>query len=261
MTQVSKVGGPKRKTSILTLALFAAALHTFAWGLVSCSSDDRKADNPEGAFQLAQEFEKDERFEESLRRYNEVKNKFPYSKYASMAELAVADVYFKQESFAEAQVAYQNFKELHPKHPQVDYVTFRLAMSYYSQLPGTIDRDLTLATNAILVFDEVIHQYPNSKYLQEAKDKKNECTKKLAEKEEYIADFYFKKEIYDSALARYESLLRTYPGLGFDAKALGRASIAAKRSGDLDRAKKHFARLKQKFPGSPEVDEAAKEVK
>ena len=228
--------------------------------LIACTTDEKKSDTPEGAYALAQEYEKDDRFEEAIRRYNEVKNKFPYSKYATMAELAVADTYYKQESFPEAQVAYQNFKELHPKHPQVDYVTYKLAMSYFEQLPGTVDRDLTLSNSAILYFDEVLHQYPNSTHLQEAKDKRAECLKKLAGKEEYIADFYFKKEMYDSALNRYEGLVRTYPGLGLDAKALSRAAICAQRSGDLERAKRDLSLLKQKFPGSTELEAASKEV-
>lgn len=236
-------------------------LHLAAWGLVSCSSDEKKADSAEGAYSMAQEYEKDDRFEEAIRRYNEVKNKFPYSKYATMAELSVADVYYKQESYPEAQVAYQNFKELHPKHPQIDYVTYKVAMSFFEQLPGTIDRDLTLASSAILYFDEVISQYPNSTYLQEARDKRADAQKRLAQKEEYIADFYFKKELYESALTRYENLYRTYPGLGFEAKALSRASIAAHRSGDLERAKRYLSVLKQKFPDSSELGDAAKEMR
>jgi len=231
-------------------------MHAAAFGLSACSTDEKKADTAEGSYQLAQEYEKDERFEEAIRRYNEVKNKFPYSKYAALAELSIADTYYKQESYPEAQVAYQTFKELHPKHAQIDYVTFRLAMSYFEQLPGTVDRDLTLAKNAIQYFDEVINQYPNSEHLQEAKDKKIDCLKRLAGKEEYIADFYFKKEIYESALNRYENLYRVYPGLGFDAKALSRAAIAAQRSGDLERAKRHLANLRQKFPGTPELQAA-----
>ncbi|MFN7729025.1 MAG: outer membrane protein assembly factor BamD [Bdellovibrio sp.] len=249
-----------RTSSLKSSLIFGLFLHFAAWGLVSCSTDDVKSDSAEQAFKLAQEYDKEERYEESLRRYNEVKNKFPYSKFATMAKLAIADVYFKQEAYAEAGVAYQNFKEMHPKHAQVDYVTYRLAMAYYEQLPGTIDRDLTLASSAIMAFDEVINQYPNSSYLQEAKDKKTEALKKLAAKEEYIADFYFKKELYESALARYEGLYRTYPNLGFDAKALSRAAISAQRSGDLERAKKLLAVLKQKFPGSSELSDASDEV-
>ena len=261
MLRVTSLGALKRSTSIKSLVIMGFFLHLAAWGLVSCSSDDKKSDTAEGAFALAQDYEKDERYEEAIRRYQEVKNKFPYSKYATMSELAVADAHFKQEAFAEAQVSYQSFKELHPKHPQIDYVTYRLAMSYYEQLPGTVDRDLTLANNAVTYFDEVIRQYPNSTYVNESKEKKVDCLKRLGGKEEYIADFYFKKELYESALARYESLYRNYPDLGFEAKALSRAALCAQRTGDLERAKRYVSSLKQKFPHASELREVEKEVR
>ena len=228
--------------------------------LSGCSSDDKKSDVPEKAFQIAQEYEKDERFEEAIKRYQEVKNKFPYSKFATMSELAIADVSYKQESFPEAQVAYQAFKDLHPKHPQIDYVTFRLAMSFFSQLPSTVDRDLTLANSAILYFDEVTSQYPNSEHAKEAKEKRESTQKMLAGKEDYIANFYFIREKYDSALSRYEGLLRKFPGLGFDAQALSRAAISASKNGEPDKARKYLQELKSKFPKSAELASAQKGV-
>ncbi|GIL18805.1 MAG: hypothetical protein BroJett040_25560 [Oligoflexia bacterium] len=240
----------------ITWSLLAAA---FLFS--GCSSADKKADTAEGAYSIAQEYDKDERYEEALRRYQDVKNKYPYSKYATMSELAVADVYFKQESFAESQVAYQSFKDLHPKHPQIDYVTYRLAMSYYNQLPSTIDRDLTLATSAILFFDEVIRQFPTSQHVSESKEKKESALKMLAEKEQYIAEFYYKREKYDSALNRFDGLLRKYSGLGLDANALSKAAISSAKIGDMDRARKYLNELNSRFPGSSEANNAAKEVK
>ncbi len=117
---------------------------------------DRKSDTPEGAYAIAEEFDKDERYEEAIRRYTEVKNKFPYSNFATKAELAIADVYYKQESYPEAQVSYQAFRELHPKSPQADYVVYRIGLSYFQQLPTTLDRDLTVAREAISNFDDLI---------------------------------------------------------------------------------------------------------
>lgn len=230
-------------------------------GLIGCSSSDKKADTAEGAFQLAQEYDNDERYEEAIKRYQEVKNKFPYSKYATMAELAVADAYFKQETYAEAQVAYQSFKDLHPKHAKIDYVTYRLALSFFNQLPETIDRDLTLAQSTILYFDEVISQFPNSEYVKEAKEKKEATIKMLAEKEQYIAEFYFIREKYDSALTRYEGLLRKYPGFGFDAKALSRAAISAAKVGEPEKSRRYLAELARKFPASAELEAAQEELR
>lgn len=229
--------------------------------LSGCSSAEKKADTPEGAYAIAQEYDKDERYEEAIKRYQEVKNKFPYSKYATMSELAIADTYFKQESYPEAQVAYQTFKDLHPKHPQIDYVTYRLALSFYNQLPSTIDRDLSLAQSTMTYFDEVLTRYPNSEYAKDAREKKDATVKMLAAKEDYIGEFYFIREKCDSALPRYEALLKKYPGLGFDAKALARAAICAHKVGEPDKAKRYLAELEKKFPGSDELESAKKETR
>lgn len=250
-----------RVKSVLS-AIFALIVSlVMSLAIVGCSSDEKKSDTAEGAFALAQEFDKSERYDEAIRRYQEVKNKFPYSKFATEAELAMADAYYKQETYPEAQVSYQTFKELHPKHAQIDYVTFRLAMSFFNQLPDTIDRDLTLTQSAMLYFDEVVARYPNSTHVKESQEKKQECLKKLAGKEEYIADFYFIRSKYDSALNRYESLLKVYPNLGFDARALSRAAISAARLGELDRAKSLIQKLRTQFPGSSELASAEKEIR
>lgn len=227
----------------------------------ACSTVERNADTPDGAFAIAEEFDKSERYEEAIRRYTEVKNKFPYSNFATKAELALADVYYKQESYAEAQVAYQMFKDLHPTSPQADYVQFRLGMSYFNQLPSSIDRDLSLANDAILNLTDLIKKFPNSQYQGEAKEKRSAVIKMLAEKEEYIADFYYKREIYDSALGRYEGLYNNYKGLGFEAKAMSRIVISAKKIGDDPKAKKYLALLEKNFPDSSELKDAKKEMK
>jgi outer membrane protein assembly factor BamD len=247
-----------RATSLILIGFFTISGSLFLSG---CGSDEKKADTAESSYELAQQYDKDERYEESIRRYQEIKNKYPYSKYAVLSELAIADANFKQESYPEAQVAYQNFKDLHPKHPQIDYVTFRLALSYYNQLPPTSDRDLSLASNTILNFDEVLHQYPNSEYVKEAQEKKLAVLKLLAEKEIYIADFYFKKGQWDSARLRYEGEIKKYPGQEFEARALSRAVICAARASEMDRAHELLARLRSQFPGSSELKAAEGEVK
>lgn len=226
----------------------------------SCSSTDQKADTAEKAFAQAQEFDKAERYEESLKRYQEVRSKFPYSRFASESALAIADVYFKQESFAEAQLAYQNFRDLHPKHPRLYYVIFRIGLSYFNQVPSTIDRDLTLAPSAISVFEEFLQLFPNSELAPQAIEKKNAATKMLAEKEIYIADFYFKLKYWESALGRYESVLSRHKGQGFEEKALSRAAVAAHRAGDLDKFKKYKREIESSMPNSEGLNFVNKEV-
>lgn len=226
---------------------------------LGCASLDQDPTTPEAAFALAEEFEKSERYDESIRRYNQVKNKYPYSAYATRAELAVADIYYKQESFAEAQISYQLFKELHPNF-KPDYVQFKIGMSYFEQLPSTIDRDLSLANDAIFHLSDLLKKYPNSEHAEAARENRKKAITMLAEKEEYIADFYYKRHIYMSALGRYENLVSTFAGLGFDEKALSRAARCAIKLDDKPKAKKYHDLLAKQFPGSSELKSLAKEL-
>jgi outer membrane protein assembly factor BamD len=135
------------------------------------SYDQHDTSKASGAFGLAKQLEDDERYEEALAQYRDLKNRFPYSQYAVSAELQIAEIQFKKEAFIEAQGAYQLFKELHPKHPRIDYVTFKIGESIFMQLPSTIDRDLSVAPAAIREFNILLRDYPNSQYRESAKEK------------------------------------------------------------------------------------------
>jgi outer membrane protein assembly factor BamD len=229
--------------------------------LVGCSSTpDIDTSTPEGAYKLAEKYENDERFEEAIAQYSQVKNKHPYSKLATESELRIAEIHFKREEYVEAQASYQTFKEMHPTHPQIDYVTFRLGLSFYNQLPSTIDRDLSVAERAILYFDEVIQSYPNSTHVAEAKDYKTKALKMLAEKEAYIGHFYFIRDHFESALGRYEGLLDKYPGLGFDAEALYGAAVSAYKIKELNKAKNYYRKLISDYKDSAEAAKARGEL-
>ncbi|MCC2679378.1 MAG: competence protein ComL [Pseudobdellovibrio sp.] len=226
--------------------------------LQSCSTVDKDPSTAEEAFKIAQDYEKADRYQVAIQRYTDVKNKFPYSSLATEAELAIADVHYKSEDYSDAQISYQNFRELHPKHPKSDYVVFRTGLSYFQQLPETIDRDLTLATDAIYNFNELLKKYPESSYKAEAEEYRKKAYSMLTEKELYIADFYLKEKIYDSALLRYESALNKYSGFDYDSRILKGAIEASKELKNSEKEKQYTEMLLAKFPDSPEAQEIRK---
>lgn len=250
------------KRSSPVRALIALSL-LVSFAIAGCSSAEKiDSSTPEGAFKLAEQYEKDERFEEAVAKYSDVKNKHPYSRYAILAELKIADVQFVRESYIEAQYAYQTFKDLHPKHPQMDYVTYRLGLSFFNQLPSTTDRDLSLADKAILYFDEVLASYSKSQYAKEAAEKKTEALKMLADKELYIANFYVMKKQYGSALGRFETILRNYANVGeYAQKALYGAALSAEKTGDRDKLQRFVKSLLAQFPDSAEASKAKSEFR
>lgn len=237
--------------------LFFSVFSIFA---ASCSSSDKLPDDPAALYQEAQKYENDERYEEALRRYEDLKNRFPYSNYATQARLSIADCYYKQETYAEAQLSYQTFRELHPRHPRTDYVIFKTGMSYFQQLPSSIDRDISLANDAISSFDELQSKFPGSDHINEARENREKALRMLAEKEKYIADFYYIRNKWEPAFARYVALYEKFKGVAFEPIALSRAAICADKIGAVEERERYFTLLQDEHPQSSELVEAKREL-
>jgi outer membrane protein assembly factor BamD len=237
----------------LTVALFTLFL-------VSCVTEPKvNLNTPEGLFKLGDFYQKQERYEEAINQYKTLSNKHPYSKLSIEAELRVADCHFKKEDFLEAYSAYKTFKELHPKHPMMDYVTYYAAESLREELPSTVDRDLTSASQAINYYEEITALYPTSKFAADSKEKRFKLIQMLADKELYIADFYFKQEKYLGALTRYELFLQSFPLNQKVPYGLLRAALSAKYAKLPERAAAHVQKLISEHPQSSEASTAKKE--
>lgn len=175
---------------------------------ISCSSK-----KPEGKtaaevlYKEAKELMDAKRYLLATEKLNTIKSQYPYSFYATHAELMQADVLFLQENFVESAAAYILFRDLHPKHEKIIYVIWMTAESYFNQIPSTFDRDLTPAMEAIKYYTEIIEKYSSSEYKQNAIDKRNQCNQMLNSKEKYIADFYFKTKTYEAAKFHYKKII------------------------------------------------------
>lgn len=186
----------------LALALLVSMI------LLGCASDKPTGKTEaEVLYKEAKQLMDEERFILATEKINQLKNQYPYSYYSTPAELMLADILFKQENYVESAAAYLLFRDFHPKHEKIPYVILQIAESYYLQLPDTDDRDLEPGVEAIKYYNEIITRYPNSKEIKRAKKKIKECRQRLNNKEKYVADFYFKTEVYDAAKWRYLDML------------------------------------------------------
>ena len=93
-----------------------------------------------------------------------------------------------------------------------------------------------------------------------AQKKKNEALRMLADKEHYVAHFYFIREFYESALGRYEDLIKKYPDSGLLKKAYYGATVSAYRAKEFDKARLYFQKLAKAFPKADETKEARSEL-
>lgn len=182
---------------------------------------DRKADD-----KTAQELVNDgmesfnrQRYRNAIESFTKLKDWYPFSKYAILAELKIADSHFYLGEYEAAISAYESFENLHPRNEATPYVVFQRGLCHVEQLE-TVDRDQTSAKKAIDIFTRLKKTFPNSEYTAQADHYIRLSLKNLAGHEFYVAQFYFKSKHYKAALVRFRTVVTNYPDVGLTEKAL-----------------------------------------
>ena len=158
-------------------------------------------------------------YRKAIESFEKLKDWYPFSKYAILAELKIADAHFKLEEYEDSIFAYEAFESLHPRNEAVPYVIYQIGLCYFNQI-DTIDRDQTTAKKALDTFRRLKKQFPNSPYTRNTGSRIKKCLKSLAGHEFYVGLFYFKSKHYNAALSRFKSVLSNYPDVGVHKKAL-----------------------------------------
>ena len=173
--------------------------------------------SPETIYEKGVEYYRNEKYRDAIPLFQRVKEEYPLSKYALLAELGIADSYFSEDQFIEAETAYSEFTSLHPTNPNLPYVIYQLGMCHYKQLM-LIDRDQSETIKAKKEFERLTSQFPSSKFSALSERKIRDCRQRLAEHEFYVGHFYFKSKHYKAAIKRFEIVAKDYPNLGLDYK-------------------------------------------
>ncbi len=192
--------------------------------LSGCSIFEESSQMNKTAQQLAAEGASafmNEDYKEAVKAYTDLKDWYPFSKYAILAELKIADAHFKLEEYDEAVVAYESFEKMHPRNEAVPYVINQIGMAWYKQI-DTVDRDSGPAKNAMASFLRLLKQFPDSEFAEEAVAYTEACIDNIAGHELYVANFYNKTKKYLAALKRYEYIVEFYPGTEQSEIAMGK---------------------------------------
>ncbi|MGM0555893.1 MAG: outer membrane protein assembly factor BamD [Myxococcota bacterium] len=257
----------RRVLHILLLLIVTCSASACAGAKQQQEKPETYAEVVEQRFQSAEADFEDGRYLDAIRKFNTISNKFPYSRYAALAELRVADAHFEQEQYATAVEQYRNFIQLHPNHEKRTYAHFKVALAFYELMPDdwffappAYERDLAKTKDAARELRFFVKNYPDSKYSERAEKLLAQARRRLADHEFYVAKFYMKRENYEASSMRLTYLLKNYSGLGLDAPALLLLAKAYLNLGDLDRATDALADLITVHPESEYAEQAREYV-
>jgi outer membrane protein assembly factor BamD len=190
----------------------------------------------------------------ALQVFNHLRNFHRDDPVSLRAELAVADVYFRQREFEQARLAYEDFARLHPRSEQMDYVVYRTGLSIYKRSPKTAQRDQTPTWQAINTWTGFGTRFPDSEHREEVSVLLQRSRDRIAAKELSIARFYQREGKWLAVRRRAETVLETQPESTHVPEALMLAGIAYYEFGRIDEARETRERLASAFPESSELD-------
>ncbi len=200
---------------------------------------------------------KRENWLEAIKLFQYTRSKFGFSKWATLAELGMADAHYGQEHFSEAVEGYRGFIKNHPTHEKVQngYCAFRIGEAYYKQIPTdwflsppSYEKDQGPVQDALRELQGFVTEYGDSPHLGQARKLLDDCAHRLADHELYVAEFYLKRGKPLATIGRLDGVRKRYPGTTVEAEVLlllGRTYLAMEKPGE---ARKTFEQLVADHP-------------
>jgi outer membrane protein assembly factor BamD len=150
------------------------------------------------------------RHDDARNAFKDIVARHPDSAYTPRARFLIGETYYRDGEFDRATREFEAFLAFYPQHQIADLVQYRLAMSYYDQLKP-VEQDQGLTARALEQFKRLVKEYPGSRYAPDALAKIDVCRGRLAQKELFVANYYFTQGNLAAARQRLELILKDYP--------------------------------------------------
>jgi outer membrane protein assembly factor BamD len=140
-------------------------------------------------------------------------NTYPDSQFQMRAKLAIADSWYKEGGTAaltQAESEYKDFITFFPNAPEAAEAQMRVGDIYFRQMDKP-DRDYSKATHAEQEYRLMLQQFPESPLVPQAKQRLREVQEVMATREAEIANFYSTRNNWPATIARYQTVVDTYP--------------------------------------------------
>ncbi|MEC9375893.1 MAG: outer membrane protein assembly factor BamD [Pseudomonadota bacterium] len=196
-------------------------------------------------------------FNNAIFYYEALEARFPFSNLARQGQIDLIYAYYRNKQPESVIDAARQFARENPTHPRVDYSLYMRGMALFSGEESFYHRwfDVSLAMrppkdaeNSFSVFAELIRRYPNSRYAPDARQRMIFLRNRLAEHENYVANFYLERGAYAAAINRATYTIETYDGSPTTSDTLSILVTAYQKLGMNDLANDTERVLKQSYP-------------
>ena len=145
----------------------------------------------------------------AAKKFNEAEILFPQSDWAPKSALMAAYSYYKQDYYGDAIAELKRFIKVYPKHKNLNYAYYLLAICYYEQIVDE-KKDLQSIILAKEYFIYIIEKFPNTEYSLDAEFKVDLINDILASKEMYLGRYYLDRKKWVAAINRFRTVVDDY---------------------------------------------------
>ena len=193
----------------------------------------------------------------AAKKFNEAELLYPQSAWAPKAALMAAYSWYSQSYYGDTIFEIERYLKTYPKHKNIDYAHFLLAMCYYETVVDE-KRDLEPLLKAKKQFKFIMNNFPNTDFAMDSKFKLDLIYDKLAGKEMYIANHYLKKEKWIPAINRFKNVVENYSTTVYVEEALHRLVEIHYKIGLTQESKKYAKLLGYNYQSSEWYKESYK---
>jgi outer membrane protein assembly factor BamD len=156
----------------------------------------------------------------AIKLLEKLESRYPFGRWAEQAQLQIAYAHFRNNERVLAVAALDRFIKLHPNHPTLDYAFYMKGVINFNEQEGLFaalggqnlaERDLQAARDAFDAFRTLIARFPQSRYVDDARDRMAYLVDAMATGELAVARYYFRRGAYVAAANRAQGVIRQFP--------------------------------------------------
>ena len=189
------------------------------------------------------------RMSEATRKFDVVDRQHPYSEYARKSLVMGAFANYRQNQYDEAIAGAKRYVNLYPSTPDAAYAQYIIGLSYYRQIRD-VTQDQKEARRMIEAMDELVQRWPESEYVEDAKQKIRYGRDQLAGKEMQVGRYYLERREYIAAMKRFRVVVENYSNTRHVEEALARLVEGYMAMGLTTEAQTAAAVLGNNYPDS-----------
>ena len=160
-----------------------------------------------------------------------------------------AYAFYSQNYYDRSILELERFILKYPKHKNIDYAYFLLAMNYYETIVDE-KKDLEPLLLSKEKFEYIIQNFPETDFAQDSKYKLGLIQDILASKEMHVGKYYLKRKKWVAAINRFKTVISDYETTVYVEEALHRLVETYYKIGLVEEAEKYASVLGYNYQSS-----------